>query len=242
MEGGTLVTALGLGFALGLRHALDPDHLVAVSTIVGEHRSLKRSSLVGAFWGLGHTASLLLAAVAVIALKLRVSETSALWMEFAVALMLVALGARALGTALRGWRLHAHAHTHGGRPHVHLHLHRPGEGHARRQHRHRHLLGLGARPFAVGMVHGMAGSAGLMLLVLATIPSAVAGLAYVGVFGLGSVGGMLVMSGLLSLPFILTAKRFGALGYGLQLATGLLSLSFGLLLVWRYGFGEHLIY
>ena len=241
MEGGTLVTALGLGFALGLRHALDPDHLVAVSTIVGEHRSLKRSSLVGAFWGLGHTASLLLAAVAVIVLKLRVSEAAALWMEFAVALMLVVLGARSLGTALRGWRLHAHAHTHDGRPHVHLHLHRPGEGHTR-QHRHRHLLGLGARPFVVGMVHGMAGSAGLMLLVLATIPSAVAGLAYVGVFGLGSVGGMLVMSGLLSLPFILTARKFGALGYGLQLATGLSSLAFGLVLVWRYGFGEHLIY
>lgn len=239
MTGGMLITVLGLGFALGLRHALDPDHLVAVSAIVGEHRSLKKSSLVGTFWGLGHTASLLIAGVAVIVLKLRVSETAALWMEFAVALMLVLLGARALGKALRGCKLHVHLHAHEGRRHVHLHLHRPGEEHA---HAHRHLLGFGARPFLVGMIHGMAGSAGLMLLVLATIPSAIAGLVYVGVFGLGSVGGMLVMSGLMSLPFILTGGKRGAVGYGLQLATGLSSFAFGLFLVWQYVFRGHLIY
>ena len=239
MTGGMLITVLGLGFVLGLRHALDPDHLVAVSTIVGEHRSLKKSSLVGTFWGLGHTASLLLAGVAIIVLKLRVSEASALWMEFAVAVMLVLLGARALSRALRGWKLHVHMHTHDGHRHIHLHLHRPGEEHA---HVHRHLLGFGARPFLVGMVHGMAGSAGLMLLVLATIPSAIAALIYVGVFGLGSVGGMLVMSGLMSLPFILTGKKFGAVNEGLQFATGLSSFAFGLFLVWQYGFRGHLIY
>src|SRR5919199_1932932 len=139
-----LISVLGLGFVLGLKHALEPDHVVAVSTIVSEHRSLRKSSLVGTFWGLGHTASLLAAAVAVIVLKLRVPALLAPWLEFAVALMLVLLGARALGRALRGWRLHAHMHTHDGRRHVHLHLHRPGEGEA---HAHRHLLGLGARPF-----------------------------------------------------------------------------------------------
>jgi ABC-type nickel/cobalt efflux system permease component RcnA len=234
-----LATALGLGFVLGLRHALDPDHLVAVSTIVGEHRGLKKSSLVGTFWGLGHTASLLAAGVAVIVLKLRVPDAVGLWLELAVALMLLLLGARVLVKSLRGWRLHAHAHAHGGRRHVHLHVHRPDEGHA---HAHRHLLGFGARPFLVGMVHGMAGSAGLMLLVLATIPSAVAGLVYVGVFGLGSAGGMLVMSGLMSLPFVLGGKRSGAVGEWLRLATGLSSFSFGLFLVWQYGFRGHLIY
>ena len=88
----------------------------------------------------------------------------------------------------------------------------------------------------------MAGSAALMLLVLATIPSAVAGLIYVGVFGIGSVGGMLLMSGLMSVPFVLSTKRFGAFGKWLQLATGLLSFSFGLFLVWQYGFREHLLY
>jgi ABC-type nickel/cobalt efflux system permease component RcnA len=239
MEDGTLATALGLGFVLGLRHALDPDHLVAVSTIVGEHRSLKRSSLVGTFWGLGHTASLIFAGVAVIVLKLRVPEAVGLWLELAVALMLVLLGARVLVKSLRGWRMHAHAHAHGGRRHVHLHVHRAEDEHS---HSHRHLLGFGARPFLIGMVHGMAGSAALMLLVLATIPSAVAGLVYVGVFGLGSVGGMLLMSGLMSLPFVLGGKRRGAVGECLRLATGLLSFSFGLFLVWQYGFREHLLY
>src|SRR5918911_3769143 len=140
MTGGMSVTVLGLGFVLGLKHALDPDHLVAISTIVGEHRSVKRSSLVGMFWGLGHTASLLAAGVAIIVLKLQISETLALWMEFAVALMLIVLGARAVGRALRGWKLHAHMHEHDGHRHIHLHLHRPSAEHA---HEHRHLLGFG---------------------------------------------------------------------------------------------------
>jgi high-affinity nickel-transport protein len=92
------------------------------------------------------------------------------------------------------------------------------------------------------MVHGMAGSAALTLLVLATIPSAVAGIIYIAVFGVGSVGGMLIMSSLLSLPFVLSRKRFGTLNEGLQLAAGLASFAFGLFLVWQYGFQEHLIY
>lgn len=238
MLNGMFVTVLALGFVLGLKHALDPDHVVAVSTIVGESKSVKRSSLVGTFWGLGHTMSLLLAGIVVIALKVRISDRLALWMEFAVALMLVLLGLRAMIKPLRGWKIHVHRHTHDGSSHIHVHMHRPGEEQA---HQHRHLIGLGARPFFVGMVHGMAGSAALMILVLATIPSAVAGLLYIAVFGLGSVGGMLIMSSLISLPFVLTRKRFRVLSEGLQVAVGLFSLSFGLFLVWQYGFREHLL-
>jgi len=104
------------------------------------------------------------------------------------------------------------------------------------------LLRSGARPFLVGLVHGMAGSAALMILVLATIPSVVAGLIYIAVFGLGSVGGMLIMSSLISLPFILTRKRFNVLSQGLQVAVGLFSLSFGLFLAWQYSVQEHLIF
>jgi len=232
------VTVLVLGFALGLKHALDPDHMVAVSTIVSESNSIARSSLVGTFWGLGHTMSLLLAGIAVIAFRIRIPERMALWMEFAVALMLVILGAKALLKPLRGWNVHIHRHSHDGSSHIHLHLHRPGEEGA---HHHRHLIGFGARPFFVGMVHGMAGSAALMILVLATIPSALAGLLYIAVFGLGSVGGMLIMSSLISMPFVLTRKRFRLLSEGLQVTVGLFSLSFGLFLAWHYGFREHLI-
>jgi len=239
MSNGTLIGLLGLGLILGLRHALDPDHIAAVSTIVSESRSVRRSSLIGTFWGLGHTMSLLIAGVLVIALKVQISDRVALWMEFAVALMLILLGLKAMLKPLRGWRIHVHQHTHGGGSHSHLHLHRPSEEHA---HQHRHLLRSGARPFLVGMVHGMAGSAALMILVLATIPSALAGLIYIAVFGLGSVGGMLIMSSLISLPFIFTRKRFNVLSEGLQLAVGLFSLSFGLFLTWQYSVQEHLIF
>ncbi len=239
MSNGTLIGLLGLGLILGLRHALDPDHIAAVSTIVSESRSVRRSSLIGTFWGLGHTMSLFIAGVLVIALKVQISDRVALWMEFAVALMLILLGLKAMLKPLRGWRIHVHQHAHGGGSHSHVHLHRPSEEHA---HKHRHLIRSGARPFLVGMVHGMAGSAALMILVLATIPSALAGLIYIAVFGLGSVGGMLIMSSLISLPFIFTRKRFNVLSEGLQVAVGLFSLGFGLFLTWQYSVQEHLIF
>ena len=235
---GMFFSVLGLGFVLGLKHALDPDHMAAVSTIVSESKSMKRSSLIGTFWGLGHTLSLLCAGIVVIALKVQISERIASWMEFGVALMLILLGIRAVLKPLRGWKLHVHRHTHDGGTHSHVHVHRPGED----EHQHRHLIRSGARPFFVGMVHGMAGSAALMILVLTTLPSAFAGLIYIAVFGLGSVGGMLIMSSLISVPFILTRKRFNVLSEGLQVAVGLFSLSFGLFLTWQYSVQEHLIF
>src|SRR3989440_11081184 len=239
MSNGTLIGLLGLGLILGLRHALDPDHIAAVSTIVSESRSVRRSSLIGTFWGLGHTMSLLIAGVLVVALKVRISDRLALWMEFAVALMLILLGLNAILRPLRGTRIHIHRHAHGGSSHSHVHLHRPSE---QRAHQHRHLIRSGARPFPVGMVHGMAGSAALMILVLATIPSAVTAFIYIAVFGLGSVGGMLIMSSLISLPFIFTRKRFNFLSEGLQVAVGLFSLSFGVFLTWQYSVQVHLIF
>src|SRR2546426_3292649 len=232
MIDGVLLPVLGLGFVLGLRHALDPDHVVAVSTIVGDHRSFTKSSLVGAFWGLGHAASLLLVGILIIVLKLRIPETIALWMELAVALMLVVLGLKAVLKPFRGWKMHIHRHKHDGTSHIHVHMHRPGEEQA---HHHRHLMGFGARPFFVGMVHGMAGSAALMILVLATIPTAVAGLIYIAVFGLGSVGGMLLMSSLISLPFVFAQKSFRLLGEAMQLIVGLSSVAFGVFMVWQIG-------
>jgi ABC-type nickel/cobalt efflux system permease component RcnA len=233
------LSVLGFGFILGLKHALDPDHMVAVSTIVSESKSVKRSSLVGTFWGLGHTASLLLAGIIVIALKVQISDRVALWMEFTVALMLILLGVKTIIKPLRRWKLHRHSHTHDGSTHTHIHLHRSGE---EQRHQHSHLIDIGVRTVLVGMVHGMAGSAAVTLLVLTTIPSAVAGLIYIIVFGLGSVGGMLIMSSLIGLPFVLTPKRFNIFNEGLQAAVGLFSFSFGLFLVWQYGFHNHLIF
>src|SRR5437899_9275080 len=138
MASGMFLSMLGLGFVLGLKHALDPDHMVAVSTIVSESKSVKRSSLVGMFWGVGHTMSLLCAGIVVIALKVQISERVALWTEFAVALMLIFLGLKATLRSMRGWKLHRHGHTHDGSTHTHLHLPREGD---ERVHQHRHQFG-----------------------------------------------------------------------------------------------------
>ncbi len=222
------LAVLGLGFVLGLRHALDVDHLAAVSTIVSERRSLWRSSLVGALWGLGHTASLLAVAVAVIGLHREIPPSVGRALELGVAAMLVALGLNLLRTVTRGDRLHAHAHTHAGRSHGHPHVHSRGmiehdHGPSRR------------RPFFVGLVHGLAGSAGLMLAVVATIPSPALALAYVAIFGFGSVGGMTIMSVLFALPALLTTGRFVGAERVLRVGAAVTSVVVGLAMAWEIG-------
>ena len=116
-----LLTTAGLGFVLGLRHALDPDHLVAVSTLVSDRGGGRRTSLIGGFWGLGHAVTLLAGSAVVLALKLSVSDAVAGGLETIVAVMLVVLGVRSLRAAARGTRVHAHRHAHDGYDHVHLH-------------------------------------------------------------------------------------------------------------------------
>lgn len=226
----SITAALSFGFVLGLRHALDPDHLVAVSTIVSEHKSIARSSLVGTFWGLGHTASLLAMSVVILLLRTSIPEHTSLWLELPVALMLVVLGINTLWRTLRerGWEVHTHVHSHEqGTPHSHIHLH----AHDKNIHRH-HLFRVGRRPFLVGLVHGVAGSAAITLAVVATIPSIALGLIYIAVFGIGSIGGMLLMSAMIGLPFALTARRFSILNGGIRLLAGLFSVLFGLWLAW----------
>lgn len=227
---------LGLGFLLGLKHATEADHLVAVSTIVSEHRSVWRSAAVGGLWGLGHTASLFVAGAVLIALRVRIPERVGTALELAVALMIVLLGTRILYLVLRRRRdVHVHAHTHDGRTHTHLHFHGRRDAHAAAEGQavphawHRGLWGW--RPFAVGAVHGLAGSAALTLFVLAEVMhdgSRLVGFAYLLVFGIGSVGGMLLMSTLIGLPFVFTAQRFSRVDTPLRLLAGSASVLFGL--------------
>ena len=233
---GTLLAPLGLGLLLGIKHALDPDHIVAVSTIVSEQRSLARSSLIGAFWGAGHTMTLSLIGLAVILLKLTIPDRVALGMEFGVAGMLILLGANLLVKLYRGRRLHLHAHEHEGQAHLHLHLH----GGDARVHAHPHLLQGGLKPFLVGLVHGAAGSAALMLLVLTTIPSPLAGFLYILIFGVGSMAGMLVVSSAISLPFLITVRRFAEFESQVRGLAGAVSVAFGLFLAWQIGFVDGL--
>jgi hypothetical protein len=200
---GDLLVVLGLGLFLGLKHATDADHVVAVTTFVSGQQSILRSCWIGAFWGLGHTLSLALAGLIVIALNVAIPVWVAERLEFLVAVMLVGLGVRVL---IKSWRgtLAGHAHEHS----------------------HDHL----SRPLLVGMVHGAAGSAALMLLVLSTIRSPLEAFLYIVVFGFGSVVGMLAISLLLALPLHWASRRVGASYRPIQMAAGLFSCVFGLYL------------
>ena len=209
-----------LGFVLGLRHATEADHLAAVSTIVGERKSLFASSIVGGLWGVGHTLSLFVVGLGVIFLKLQISERAEVWLESLVGLMLVVLGLNALLNLLRTEKMHAHAHDHGGMVHVHLHTHERSED-VSPHHR------FSPRSVVVGMVHGLAGSAALMLLVVPAIESPGVAIAYILTFGVGSIAGMMVMSFLIGLPFHYTAGRWEALNTAIRFCAGLCSVALG---------------
>jgi ABC-type nickel/cobalt efflux system permease component RcnA len=234
------LSILGLGFVLGLKHALDADHLVAVSTIVSERKGFWSSSIVGALWGLGHTASLFAVGLIVIAFHFQIPDKIAMIMEFGVALMLVILGANVLWKIWRGAVLHVHAHEHEDHFHIHPHLH---EYEIAQQHEdsgiHHHKTNVGKKPFFVGMVHGMAGSAALMLVVLATISSRSLALVYIAIFGFGSVGGMFLMSTLIGLPFAVTSKH-ERLNKIVRTTAGVISVVFGLFYAWQIGIADGL--
>ena len=178
------LTILGLGLVLGLRHALDTDHLAAVSTMLAQRPSLRASGMIGLSWGLGHTVVLLLAGAVVLVLRVPIPEPFALAVEFGVGVMLVFLGGM-LAVRLVRERWHVHAHDHDGAQHVHLHSHALVEDHG-----HAHWWRNSIRPFCIGMAHGLAGSAALLLLVLSSARSVSEGLTYIAIFGLGSIIGM----------------------------------------------------
>jgi putative Ca2+/H+ antiporter (TMEM165/GDT1 family) len=232
----SLAAILALGFVLGLKHATDADHVVAVTTFVSEQKSLARSCWIGAFWGAGHTISLAVAGLAVILFKINIPKWLETRLEFAVAIMLVFLGGRVLyKTWSQKLELHRHPHSHapGMSPHVHWHVHARGT-----LDEHTGWLHVGLRPLLVGMVHGAAGSGALMLLVLSTISSAPQALLYVAVFGAGSIAGMLVVSALLALPMQWLGSRVAASYRPVQIFAGIFSCVFGIWLgaeIWRSG-------
>ena len=222
------VAVLFIGLLFGLKHATEVDHVVAVSTIVSQHRSVWRSSLVGALWGAGHTVSLLIIGIFVLTLRIAIPERVSNWLEFCVALMIIGLGASALWRALRKrGDVHVHAHSHDGVSHTHVHFHESQTKHdAHRAHTHA-VSQIGIKPIFIGAMHGLAGSGALTLLVLTQIKSTWQGLLYLAVFGVGSIAGMLLMSGLIGLPFALTSHNLTGLHHRLQAAAAVFSLAFG---------------
>lgn len=250
----SLLSVILLGFFLGMRHATDPDHVMAVATIVSRQRTIWGGAAIGTLWGIGHTVTIFVVGAAIILFDVVIPPRVGLSMEFAVALMLILLGVLALTGTMgriteglsvrRDPHVHAHLHAHEDYVHGHRHGHEPGaHGHAQdatpvaRLDRALGRLGLYQvlRPLVVGVVHGLAGSAAVALLVLTTIRNPVWATAYLLVFGVGTVAGMMLITGLIALPFAYTARRFSAINRHLAIASGLFSLGFGLFLAYEIG-------
>ena len=212
-----------LGLALGMRHALEPDHLAAVSTLASEERRMGRGAMLGAFWGVGHTLALFLVGGVLALLQRQMPEGLAQLFEFGVALMLIGLGLRAIRRArVQGVIGPEHEHAHGRHHHRH-----PGQA----SHVHLGRSTFAARSLAVGVIHGLAGSGALTALVIADLPTTSSRLAYIGLFGFGSVLGMALLSGLAGWPLARIGKSERA-GRVVVAATGALSTALGIFWGW----------
>jgi ABC-type nickel/cobalt efflux system permease component RcnA len=251
-----------LGLLLGMRHATDPDHVIAVTTILSRERRLAVAARIGVVWGLGHTITVLIVGAAIIVFKVAIPARLGLAMEFAVAVVLILLGVGAAASLVRKGAnrmrgtspqpddliVHAHAHTHDGATHVHPHVHLGDHGDATHlDHRiatdalpsfaaRRPLL----RSFAVGLVHGLAGSAAIALLVLSAIPNPLWATLYLAVFCVGTVIGMGLITTAIATPFMVVSRRASWIHQGLVTGSGLLSFGFGLFLAYHIGVVDHL--
>lgn len=210
---------LVLGLLLGFRHALDADHVITVSNLVSTYKSPGRAVLIGTFWGLGHTTTIFLVGLSVLLFKINIPQKFALVMEMSVGIMLVFLGVMQFKKS--SFELHFHKHEHDENQHSHIHDHNSGHFHPHK------------RSFLIGGIHGLAGSGALMLLVLTTVKSTAEGIIYILVFGLGSIGGMSLVSLVLSLPYLLAADKFPGIHLILKNITGILSIIFGLVIIYE---------
>lgn len=240
---------LGLGLVFGLKHATEADHIVAVSTIVSQNRSLLRAALIGGLWGAGHTFSLVVVGALVLLLRVAIPERIAGLLELGVALMIIGLGFNAfvraqqikkyqqinpaltqakvedLSANAAAARTTAVTSTITANSHFHL----------------SDIFSVGRKPLLVGAMHGLASSAGLTLLVLTQIGSPLLGLLYLAVFGLGSICGMLLMSLLVGLPFALSAAHFQRFNYRLQTVAAVFSVLFGIWYAYQVGSASGLL-
>lgn len=216
------------GFLLGLKHAVEADHLAAVSTIVAERKNLLSSTIVGGFWGIGHTITLLIIGALVIFLKLQISESLESRLEAVVGVMLVFLGLNALRKLWQTEKIHIHEHEHEGHQHIHIHTHEKEKAEVTH-----HFMKFSPRAILIGMVHGIAGSAALMLLIVPTIKSSAVAMVYIFIFGVGSIGGMMLMSLLIGLPLHWTAGRFEVLNKGILGLAGVFSFCLGMFIIYE---------
>jgi ABC-type nickel/cobalt efflux system permease component RcnA len=244
-----ILALAGFGFLLGMRHATDADHVIAVTTILSRSRRFLDSTLIGGLWGLGHTVTVLVVGALIIGFNVVIPPPVGLALEFTVAVMLILLGVLNLTGAMRRLteRLSPPAPLHG-HAHEHLHAHEAGED--LHPHGHAHLHGHGSdpgllatfgwfqllRPLAVGLVHGLAGSAAVALLVLATITDTGLAMLYLVIFSAGVAAGMAILTTVIGLPFLVSGTRSERINRWLTVGSGVLSLAFGLYLAYQIGF------
>ncbi len=246
-----------LGLILGMSHATHADHDIDETTIVSEERRFSPSARIGIAWGLGHSTTVFLVGGVIILFKLTIPPRLGMAMEFAVAMVLILLGVSVLARSsprVAKWFglkrnagdmfAHTHAHEHDGTAHVHPHAHPHADEHTHRSHlmskSSRFARGSLERAFGVGLVHGLAGSAAIALLVLSAIPNPIWGLMYLAIFGFGTIVGMALITTAIGLPVTFTASRLGSVNHALLVGAGLLSLGFGLFLAYQIGFVDGL--
>ena len=247
---------MALGLFLGMRHATDADHVIAISTIVSRERNLRHSAVIGALWGLGHTLTILTVGAGIILFSLVISPRLGLTMELSVGALLILLGIynlvgfnQSVEQTATNEAAHSHYHSHGDFIHNHVHSHTPTT------HSHspdktpltlidrifgRLSLYQIFRPFIVGIVHGLAGSAAIALLVLTTIHNSRWAIAYLIIFGVGTIAGMMVITMAMASAITYTQSRSAWLNRRLGTAAGLISLAFGLFITYQIGFVEGL--
>ena len=255
----SLLPVLALGFFLGMRHATDPDHVIAISTIVSRYRTARSAAAIGIVWGIGHSITILLVGIGIVLFGWVIPSRLGLSMELAVGVMLVVLGLANLrdifrmfdrrgGDSAHEGQVHSHAHQHGDYVHTHPHRHDP-ESHPHKPEQtpvawlDRHFGSLRAyrlsRPLVVGIVHGLAGSAAVALLVLAAVSHPRWAILYLLIFGLGTIVGMMLITLAIAVPFAYGGRQPRFAGR-LRLAAGFISVGFGCFVIYQIGFAQGL--
>lgn len=222
-----MLAVLALGFLIGIQHALEADHVAAVSSLVSGERDAKHMLSHGVVWGVGHTLILMIVGGGAVLLGLSLEPTFSEWLELCVGVMLVFLGGHVLYRLFRD-RVHFHRHQHGAQPpHFHAHSHKGEQGHDHSRHDHAHPDTSWVRPFAVGIMHGLAGTAAVVVLTAAAQTTPAMGLAYIGIFGIGSVVGMAAITAVIAVPLSFSAKLLTRVNRAAQALIGAVTIGVG---------------